>query len=95
MKPSIGQIVIYSHPGPAYGGAGRGFKAPAIVLAVAPDDSLTLHVFSKHSSDELRGVKQGDESGEWNWPPRPPQPDTPPQESAAVPEPPETAEVKA
>lgn len=69
MKPSIGTIVIYHHPGSA-DGKYPATDSPAIIQHVNDDDSCRLWVFGPkglHTDDNLT---QGDGPCQWSWPPR-------------------------
>lgn len=63
MEPTIGRIVHY---------APYSETAPhaALVTEVEPDGTVALAIFSTTSTYFLRGVKQGSEPGQWDWPPR-------------------------
>jgi len=70
MKPSIGRIVIYNHPGSA-DGKYPSSKSPAIIQAVDEEfDTVTLWVFGPKGLHHDSGLKQGDGPCQWNWPPR-------------------------
>lgn len=68
MKPTIGRIVIYNHPG-SKDGTFPATQSPAIVQSVLSDTKVRIHVFGPkgHHIDE---VEQGDGPCQWNWPPR-------------------------
>ncbi|MGG1672899.1 hypothetical protein ACIFOE_20125 [Paenibacillus sp. NRS-1783] len=62
MKPSIGRVVHYKD---------ELTSNAALVIDVHDDETVDLQVF--YSDGDIchsTNVKQGDESGQWNWPPR-------------------------
>jgi hypothetical protein len=69
MKPSIGRIVIYTHPGSA-DGKYPSQKSPAIIQHVAEDGSVRLFVFGPKGQHMDEGLTQGDGPCQWNWPER-------------------------
>ena len=69
MKPSIGRIVIYNHPGSA-DGKYPPTQSPAIIQNVAEDGSVRLFVFGPKGQHMDDGLTQGDGPCQWNWPPR-------------------------
>ena len=69
MKPSIGRIVLYNHPGSADGKYPPS-QSPAIVQSVAEDGSVGLWVFGPKGLHHDTGLKQGSEPCQWDWPPR-------------------------
>jgi hypothetical protein len=69
LKPSIGRIVIYNHPGSA-GGKYPPTQSPAIIQNVAPDGTVRLFVFGPKGQHMDEGLTQGDGPCQWNWPPR-------------------------
>lgn len=77
IKPSIGRIVIYNHPGSA-DGKFPPKQSPAIIQKVNmenPDDnqstSVELVVFSVYGGMFFNhNVEQGDGPSQWNWPER-------------------------
>lgn len=69
LKPSIGRIVIYNHPGSA-DGKYPPTQSPAIIQSVAADGSVTLWVFGPKGIHCYSGLKEGDGPCQWIWPPR-------------------------
>ena len=69
MKPSIGRIVVYNHPGSA-DGKYPPTQSPAIIQGVAPDGTCRLWVFGPKGLHTDDGLTQGDGPCQWNWPPR-------------------------
>ena len=69
MKPTIGQIVIYNHPGSADGKYSPA-QSPAIIQNVAEDGSVRLFVFGPKGQHMEDGLKQGDGPCQWNCPQR-------------------------
>lgn len=69
MKPSIGRIVIYNHPGSA-DGTYAPQKSPAIVRNVNEDGTIRAWVFGEWGIHLHPNIKQGDGPCEWNWPVR-------------------------
>lgn len=69
VKPSIGRIVVYNHPGSA-DGKYPPTQSPAIIQAVAPDGTVRLFVFGPKGQHMDDGLTQGDGPCQWNWPPR-------------------------
>lgn len=67
MKPTIGRIVLYNHEG--LNGLPKE-QYPAIVQCVMKDGSLRLVAFGPYDQCIRYDVTQGDEPGQWNWPPR-------------------------
>ncbi len=63
MNPTVGRIVHYhTH---------LGVTVAAIVTWINEDESVNLTMFAPMGATEGRiGVKQGNESGCWSWPPR-------------------------
>jgi len=69
MKPSIGRIVIYHHPGSADGGDKYpASQSPAIIQGVAADGTVRLWVFGPKGLHTDEGLKQGTGGREWSWP---------------------------
>lgn len=62
MNPSIGRIVhLNSYHGPA----------AALVVGVRAEQAVDLQVFyADGQSAFLQNVEQGNNAGQWNWPPR-------------------------
>lgn len=69
MKPTIGRIVIYNHPGSA-DGKYPPTQSPAIIQNVAEDGTCRLFVFGPKGQHMDDGLKQGDGPCQWNWPSR-------------------------
>jgi hypothetical protein len=70
VKPSIGRIVIYNHPGSA-DGTFPPMQSPALVQRVNEDGTVKLVVFSVYGGLFFNpDVAQGDGPCQWNWPPR-------------------------
>lgn len=69
MKPTIGRIVIYNHPGSA-DGKYPPTQSPAIIQNVAADGTVRLFVFGPKGQHQDEGLTQGDGPCQWNWPPR-------------------------
>jgi hypothetical protein len=69
MKPSIGRIVIYNHPGSA-DGRYPPTKSPAIVQAVATNGTVRLWIFGPKGLHTDSEIEQGNGPCQWNWPPR-------------------------
>lgn len=70
MKPSIGRIVIYNHPGSA-DGKYPPKQSPAVVQVVNADESVDLFVMSVTGGIFFgKSITQGDGPSQWNWPPR-------------------------
>ncbi len=63
MSPTLGRIVHYhTH---------LGITVAAIVTQVLDNETINLTMFAPMGATEGRlSVKQGDEPGCWNWPPR-------------------------
>lgn len=69
MKPSIGRIVIYQHPGSA-DGKFPPQKSPAIIQAVLDEEgTCRLFVFGP-KGQHMDECKQGNGPCEWSWPER-------------------------
>ncbi len=73
MKPSIGRIVIYNHPGSA-DGKYPPQQSPAIIQAVITPDNAAptvcrLFVFGP-KGQHMDEVPQGNGPCQWNWPER-------------------------
>lgn len=68
MKPTMGRIVIYNHPGSA-DGTFPARKSPAIIQEVIneEDGSCRLFVFGP-LGQHMDVVKFGDGPCQWNWP---------------------------
>ena len=70
MKPSIGRIVVYNHPGSA-DGKFLPLQSPAMVQKVNTDGTVEMVVFSIYGGFFFNhNVVQGDGLGQWNWPAR-------------------------
>ncbi len=72
MKPTVGRIVLYNHPGSA-DGTHPPCQSPAIVQSVIEHDGETyvnLWVFGPHGFHKNDGTLQGDGPCQWNWPQR-------------------------
>jgi len=70
MKPSIGRIVVYHHPGSA-DGKFPPKVSPAIVQRVNEDGTLELCVFSVYGGLFFNhSVAQGPGPSCWDWPER-------------------------
>jgi hypothetical protein len=69
VRPTIGRIVIYNHPGSADGKYPPS-QSPAIIQNVAADGSVRLFVFGPKGQHMDDGLTQGDGPCQWNWPPR-------------------------
>ncbi len=69
MKPSIGRIVIYNHMRWDPDGKPPD-QSPAIVRQALPSGMVDLAVFGEDGVRTVFCVPQGDEPGQWNWPPR-------------------------
>ena len=69
MKPSIGRIVIYNHPGSA-DGKYPPTKSPAIIQAVATNGTVRLWVFGPKGLHVDSEIEQGNGPCQWSWPPR-------------------------
>lgn len=71
MKPTIGRIVIYNHPGSA-DGKYPPTQSPAIIQNVAMGSSgdykVRLWVFGPKGLHTDDGLTQGDGPCQWNWP---------------------------
>jgi hypothetical protein len=67
MKPTIGRIVIYRHPGSA-DGKYPSVESPAIIQNVAPDGSVRLFVFGPKGQHMDDGLIEGDGPCQWHWP---------------------------
>lgn len=63
-KPSMGRIVIYTHPGTE-----PREQSPAIVQKINADGSLKLWVFAERGITPTN-AEQGKEAGQWDWPER-------------------------
>lgn len=68
MKPTIGCIVIYNHPGSA-DGKYPPTQSPAIIQNVAENGTVRLFVFGPKGQHMDDGLTQGDGPCQWNWPP--------------------------
>lgn len=69
MKPTIGRIVIYHHPGSADGKYPRQ-DSPAIIQHVADDGSCRLFVFGPKGQHMDDGLTEGTGPTQWSWPER-------------------------
>ena len=70
MKPSIGRIVVYHHPGSADGLHGRK-DSPAIVQKVNDDGTCELFVMSVYGGIFFNhNVSEGTGPSQWSWPER-------------------------
>lgn len=69
MKPTIGRIVIYNHPGSADGKYPPA-QSPAIIQNVAADGSVRLFVFGPKGQHMDEGLTEGSGPCQWSWPPR-------------------------
>lgn len=70
MKPTIGRIVIYNHPGSA-DGKFPPKQSPGMVQKVNEDGTVEMIVFSVYGGIFFNhSVSQGDGPSEWNWPKR-------------------------
>lgn len=69
MKPSIGRIVVYNHPGSA-DGTYPPTQSPAIVQKANPDGTAHLWVFGPKGLHIDGPYIQGDGPCQWNWPAR-------------------------
>jgi hypothetical protein len=67
MKPTIGRIVIYNHPGSA-DGTYPPMQSPAIVQKAYDDGSADLWVFGKNGLHKDGPLKQGSGPCQWHWP---------------------------
>lgn len=69
--PSVGRIVHYKTRGSADGVFPPTVFASIITEVEAPDhSSVSLVTFGPNGMRFEHGVTQGDEPGQWNWPPR-------------------------
>ncbi len=67
-KPSVGRIVLYKTRGSADGVfPPTGF---ASIITEVTDTTVSLATFGPSGLRFETGVSQGDEVGQWNWPPR-------------------------
>lgn len=75
MKPSIGRIVIYQHPGSA-DGKYPAVQSPAIIQAVNEDGTLRLWVFGPWGQHLNPSCSAGGPDADmptpscWTWPAR-------------------------
>ena len=69
MKPSIGRIVVYNHPGSA-DGTYPPTQSPAIVQGVNDDGTIRAWVFGPWGIHLNPAIAQGDGPTQWNWPRR-------------------------
>lgn len=69
MKPSIGRIVIYNHPG-SKDGTFAPAQSPMIIQHVNDDGSVKGWVLGDMVMAFRPVVTQGDGPCQWNWPPR-------------------------
>lgn len=70
MKPSIGRVVVYNHPGSADGKFPR-MQSPAMIQKVNDDGTVEMVVFSVYGGLFFNhNVAQGDGPGQWQWPVR-------------------------
>jgi hypothetical protein len=68
MKPSIGRIVVYNHPGSA-DGRFPPKQSPAVVQLVNEDGTVELFVMSVYGGLFFNhNVEQGDGPSQWQWP---------------------------
>ncbi len=67
MKPSIGRIVIYHHPGSA-DGTHPARQSPAVIQQVNADGTVDLWVFGPHGFHKNNGTVQGTGPCQWDWP---------------------------
>jgi hypothetical protein len=69
QKPSIGRIVHFKTRGSADGAfPPRDFAA--IITTVHNDTNVNLATFGDNGLRFEHSVPQGDQPGNWNWPPR-------------------------
>jgi hypothetical protein len=68
MKPTIGRIVIYNHPG-SRNGEFPPTQSPAIVQNVHNDTCVDLWVFGPLGFHKQNSCTQGDGPCQWNWTP--------------------------
>ncbi|MGG6309796.1 hypothetical protein [Paenibacillus macerans] len=69
MKPTVGRIVHYQ----SYGTPNGEYKSEpraAIITEVVDDETVHLCVLNPTGMFFNQNVKQGNNSGQWNWPPR-------------------------
>lgn len=70
MKPSIGRIVVYNHPGSADGKFAPK-QSPAIVQKVNEDGTVELFIMSVYGGIFFNhSVTQGVGPSQWQWPER-------------------------
>lgn len=68
--PTVGRIVIYSHPG-GPDGADNPRGCAAVVTGVDEDGAVSLFVMHPDGAiSSSHHVKHGTEFGTWHWPPR-------------------------
>lgn len=67
MKPTIGRIVIYNHPGSACGKYPP-TQSPAIIQHVFENGSVRLFVFGPKGQHMDDYIQQGDGPCQWTWP---------------------------
>lgn len=69
VKPSIGRIVIYNHPGSA-DGTYPPTQSPAMIQKVYEDDTVDLWVFGPKGLHKDGPYKEGEGPCQWQWPTR-------------------------
>lgn len=69
MKPTIGRIVIYNHPGSACGKYPP-TQSPAIIQNVSEDGSVRLFIFGPKGQHMDEGLIEGTGACQWQWPAR-------------------------
>jgi len=70
VAPTVGRIVIYSHPG-GPDGADNPRECAAVVTGVDEDGAVSLFVMHPDGAcSSAHHVKHGTAFGTWHWPPR-------------------------
>ena len=69
MKPSIGRIVIYQHPG-SKNGEFPPAKSPMIIQGINEDGSVKGWVLGDMVMAFRPSVTEGTGPTQWSWPPR-------------------------
>lgn len=69
QTPSVGRIVHYQSYGTP-GGEHKSEPRAAIITGVVDDETVHLCVLNPTGQYFNLNVKQGNNGGQWNWPPR-------------------------
>lgn len=69
MKPTMGRIVFYHHPG-SLDGRYQPCYSPAIIQHVETNGNVMLWVFGRYGVQFAHDCSEGDGPCQWSWPPR-------------------------